>query len=93
MPLTLLQFADSLHEGRYTSLGCYPKFLVMRDGGALCMKCVKEERDLIVQSHIDKGASGWEPETFDVNWEDASLWCDNCGQRIESAYAEDEATT
>lgn len=27
----------------------------------------------------------------DVNWEDASLYCDVCSERIESAYADDEA--
>jgi hypothetical protein len=26
----------------------------------------------------------------EVNWEDAGLTCDNCGKRIESAYAEQE---
>jgi hypothetical protein len=26
----------------------------------------------------------------DINWEDASLTCDNCNQRIESAYGEQQ---
>jgi hypothetical protein len=30
-------------------------------------------------------------EALDVNWEDPSLYCDHCGARIESAYAEVEA--
>lgn len=28
----------------------------------------------------------------DANWEDPGLYCDRCGERIESAYAEDEQT-
>jgi hypothetical protein len=27
-------------------------------------------------------------EALDVNWEDPDLFCDHCGNRIESAYAE-----
>jgi len=27
----------------------------------------------------------------EVNWNDPHLFCDDCGERIESAYAEDEA--
>lgn len=26
--------------------------------------------------------------SMDINWEDDSLYCDNCGDRIQSAYAE-----
>jgi hypothetical protein len=26
---------------------------------------------------------------LEVNWEDPDLFCDHCGARIESAYAED----
>jgi len=26
----------------------------------------------------------------DINWENPFLYCDNCGERIESAYAEEE---
>ena len=32
----------------------------------------------------------WRIVASDVNWEDASLTCDNCGQRIESAYGEQQ---
>jgi hypothetical protein len=27
-------------------------------------------------------------EALDVNWENPDLYCDHCGARIESAYAE-----
>lgn len=27
---------------------------------------------------------------FDTNWEDPELYCDECGKRIESAYAEED---
>jgi hypothetical protein len=66
-------------------------FAVTSDGGALCHKCCKTE-----SSQIGK-PSGCSHDQFriiglDVNWEDASLYCDHCGERIESAYAESEAS-
>ena len=29
----------------------------------------------------------------DINYEDSALYCDHCGDRIESAHAEDEMTS
>jgi len=70
------------HAGKlakFTSIGCYPIFYV--DGSScLCADCASENED---------------PEMLasDINWEDPELFCDGCGERIESAYAEDEATS
>jgi hypothetical protein len=64
---------------KYTSVGCYPIFYV--DGSScLCAACADENEA---------------NETFfvDINWEDHELFCDECGERIESAYAEDEAVS
>jgi hypothetical protein len=30
----------------------------------------------------------WQVVAYDVNWEDASLYCEHTSERIESAYAE-----
>lgn len=84
-----LEFRKGLKEGRYTSLGSYPRFLVMQSG-ALCWDCAKEERARIVLSAITKAKDRWAPLGFDVNWEDPLLYCDHCSQHIESAYAEQE---
>jgi hypothetical protein len=36
----------------------------------------------------NKVNDGWRVVACDTNWEDASLYCDHSGERIESAYAE-----
>ena len=70
--------------------GGYPIYLVMSDGGSLCMDCAKSEYPLIARSNRDNSRDGWKPEGVDVNWEDSALYCDHCSKRIESAYAEGE---
>jgi hypothetical protein len=80
----------------YAWPGGYPVFYIARSGfrndetGELetnqhdrsefvvCPKCAgNKENDLILVA-------------ADVNYEDASLFCEQCSERIESAYAEDE---
>ena len=45
-----------------------------------CPACVGPGHDSIVTAQ-------------DINWEDTDLHCDECGKRIESAYAEENQTT
>lgn len=66
-------------------------FYLTSDCGDLCPACVQENL-----SECAGTADEWEdPQWFvvrhGVNWEDPHLHCDNCGDRIESAYAEWEA--
>lgn len=90
MKLTHLQ--ESLREGRYTSIGSYPKFMVAGDGGCLCWDCVISNLQQIGETLTDKDVhNGYYPLGFDVNWENPTLYCDGCSERIESAYAEDRA--
>lgn len=74
---------------KYTSVGCYPLYLVLSDGACLCHKCAHEERARIRLSAMTKARDGWRPAAVDVNYEDPTLYCDHCSERIESAYAED----
>lgn len=85
-------FAADLKDGPYAWPGGYPKFFVTADGGCLCFPCAKKEKRTI-RSAIRRNdrTGGWQVIGCDVNWEDPSLFCDNCSERIESAYAEDEA--
>ena len=78
-------------RSKYAWPGGYPLFLVMTDGGALCMDCARAEYKQIARSNRDNARDGWTPAGAEINWEDASLYCDHCSKRIESAYAEDEA--
>lgn len=61
--------------------GCYPMLYIDKQGNTLCSDCASRDID---QSQDVIAA--------DVNWENPDLICDDCGKRIESAYAEDEAT-
>lgn len=75
----------------YTDMGGYPLFAVREDSHVLCPKCCTKEAKLIMRAGQDRDKQ-WQLAGVDVNWEDAELFCDHCNKRIESAYAEDEAT-
>jgi hypothetical protein len=69
-------------KNRYTSVGCYPLFAIMNDGGCLCHSCVKEESENILES---TERDGWRIEAIEVNWE-SLIMCDHCSKQIEAAY-------
>jgi hypothetical protein len=70
----------------YTDLGGYPLFYVTRDNGVLCPACANRNLKLTLGDDPQ-----WRIVDCDVNYEDPELYCDNCSERIESAYAEEEA--
>jgi len=75
----------------YAWPGGYPRYAIMADCEALCVKCCKSEFKLILKETRDKGTrSGWCFYGVDINWEDNDLYCVHCGDRIESAYGDDE---
>lgn len=58
--------------------GGYPLYYIAAETGEVfCTECANQQDA--------------EPEIthYDVNWEDGELFCCGCGQRIESAYAEE----
>ena len=75
---------------KYTSLGSYPLLYMARDGGVLCASCV--EKEALACEPYDDGTidAQWDVVARDANWEDPSLFCDHCSERIESAYADDD---
>lgn len=85
------RLVEAARQGSYTSIGCYPLLWLTSDGGVLHPKCGLENFGQVARSTRDKSRDGWAFEACDVNWEDPDLHCDHCGERIESAYAEDEA--
>lgn len=87
---TPAQFGRALSQP-YAWPGGYPTYFVTSDGAALCHQCAKQEGKAICDSIRNGFSDGWKVEAQDVNWEDPSLYCTHCGERIESAYAEDEA--
>ena len=82
-----LRLADQLIQG-YAWPGGYPLFGLFSDNGICCSDCARRERKLIGTT---TGDDGWRLVAVGANWEDPSLYCDNCNNRIESAHAEDEA--
>lgn len=69
----------------YAWPGGYPLFYLTADNGALCPQCANENFNLC-NDHND---SQWYIVAYDINYEDDSLFCDNCSKQIESAYGED----
>lgn len=77
-------------SNQYAWPGGYPVHAITDDGDALCFPCLKRERRTILEA-IRGGrgcCDGWRVGGFIINWEDPSLYCNQCGNRIESAYAE-----
>ena len=76
----------------YCSIGGYPQFIVWQ-GEAFCVDCVNQN----TQSDIDSEAHEDDCEWLDnqeltpaINWETPDLYCTQCSERIESAYADEE---
>ena len=82
-------FKNFIRNGSHTFHGCYPVFMIAKDGVCLCYKCAKDNAKLIIESTRNESASDWCYIASDINWEDPELYCDNCSNRIESAYCED----
>lgn len=74
-----MNLSDYLISGRlrsYTAVGAYP-LVYLTASSVLCPKCAdKNKRAVRIAA---------------VNWQDPQLHCDECSDRIESAYAESEA--
>lgn len=64
--------------------GGYPIFYLDVENNTLCANCARksdEDPDEVPQ---------FKPVDAGINYEDPSLYCDQCSERIASAYAEDE---
>lgn len=88
--MTPADFLQSIRDGAFTSVGSYPKFWLTHDGETLSYKAVKANAARIARAIRDNSNNGWRVVACDVNWEDASMFCADTSERIESAYAEDE---
>jgi hypothetical protein len=66
----------------FTMVGSYPVFYLDTSDNVLCRNCAESELEWDCD---DSGLGG-----YGINYEDPHLHCDECNERIESAYAEDE---
>lgn len=89
--MTPAAFEAELAAGPYAWPGGYPRYFITADAQALSFKAAEAERQNVLDSLREGIADGWAVSACDVNWENASLYCDHTGDRIESAYAEDDA--
>ena len=90
--MNVLAYIDS-KDGNFRAYawpGGYPIFYLCEDNGVLCPDCVNSNVKHIVDATIARDDKQWALAASDANWEDAEMSCDNCGQRIPSAYAEDD---
>jgi uncharacterized Zn finger protein len=67
----------------YAWPGGYPLFYFDNEGAILCPKCAREFAHQVLTDKEGKPLA-------DINWEDPKLYCDECGKRIETAYAEED---
>lgn len=89
--MKLADVAAALRNGKYTWPGGYPMFFVSADGQVLSFEAVRNHWRDVCEAYIVAGCrhNGWRIDAVAINWEDAELYCDATGERIESAYAED----
>ena len=87
------QFLSILAEGPWAWPGGYPLFFVTSDGEALSFRSAECEQEAICEA-LTAGDSNncWFVIGVEINYEDAELYCCHSGERIESAYAETNAT-
>lgn len=89
---TTQQLKEQLRSGAYAWPGGYPLFFITSDGDTLSFETVRKEIKQVLQAIRDNDNGGWRVIGVDVNWEDLELFCDHSGDRIESAYAEDQVS-
>jgi hypothetical protein len=89
--MTVRDFLSSLRDGKYAH-GGYPKFWLASDGETLSFEACKAECGRIARAIRDGSNDGWRVVACDINYEDPAMFCAHTNERIESAYAEDDAT-
>jgi hypothetical protein len=75
----------------YAWPGGYPIYYLVADDGILCPSCANTEKAVRLAEQDDSpDFDQWRIVAGDINWEASDLYCDNCNERIQSAYGEDE---
>lgn len=70
----------------YVFPGGYQISYLMADGGIICHKCAKDNRDLILESELEGWDKQWIVADLFIHEEGESIICDNCNCEIESEY-------
>jgi len=82
----------ALRNGPYAFPGGYPVYFIAADGEPLSYDAVKNNLKLVMHAvaYPHYREDGWRIVGMDINWEDPELFCAHTGDRIESAYAEND---
>lgn len=86
---SISDFRKAIRNGEYAWPGGYPCYFITSDGAALSFDAVKRELRNILESIASKANDGWRIVALEINWEDAALYCEHTGQKIESAYGDE----
>lgn len=89
--MTTKELKAALRSGPYAWPGGYPLFFATYEGEALSFKAVRDNLRSVLHSIRHQSHDGWRIFSVAVNWEDPHLTCAETGERIESAYADDDA--
>ena len=86
------EFNEALESGMYAWPGVYPRYFIVQDGEPLSFEALDKENADRVRDAINNPGSDkeWQVVAVEINWEDPDMYCAHTGNRIESAYAEDE---
>jgi hypothetical protein len=87
---TTKDLKTALRNGQWAWPGGYPLYFITSDGAALSFDAVRSEYRQVINSIRHRLNDGWRVVAVDINYEDSGLYCDNTGQRIQSAYGDDE---
>lgn len=87
---TAAQLKATLRAGECAWPGGYPLYFITSDGGALAFATVRDNLRAVLDSIKTRAGDGWRVVACEVNWEDPDLYDDHTGERIASAYAEEE---
>ena len=87
---TTKDLKSALRNGKWAWPGGYPLYFITSDGAALSFDAVRSEYRLVINAIRHRLNDGWRVIGCDINWEDSGLYCDHTGQRIPSAYSDDD---
>lgn len=88
---TAAQLKATLRAGDSAWPGGYPLYFITSDGGALSFDTVRDNLRAVLDSIKTRSGDGWRVVACEANWEDPDLYDDHTGERISSAYAEEDA--
>ena len=87
---TTKDLKTALRNGQWAWPGGYPLYFITSDGAALSFDAVRSEYRQVINAVRHRLNDGWRVVAVEINYEDSDLYCDHTGQRIESAYGDDE---